>query len=164
MQTSNLHLKDSYEAQALSIASAMKEMPGALLPILHEIQHQIGFVPPEAIPVIADVLNLSRAEVHGVVSYYHHFKTKAPGQHVIQICRAEACQSMRGDALASYAEKKLGCGFHEATADGRFSLEAVYCLGLCAQSPAIMVDNQLHAKVTPQKLDALLTACLGVAA
>jgi formate dehydrogenase subunit gamma len=164
MQTSNFYPKDSHEARALSIAMSMKDMPGALLPILHEIQHSLGFVPPETVPVIADVLNLSRAEVHGVVSYYHHFRSTAPGRHVVQICRAEACQSMNGDALASYAEKRLGCSYHETTADGQFSLEAVYCLGLCAQSPAIMIGDQLHAKVTPQKLDALLTACAGVAA
>lgn len=164
MQTSNLSDPASYEAEALAIASSMKHLPGALLPILHEIQHRLGFVPPKAIQIIADELNLSRAEVHGVVTYYHHFNQKAPGRHVVQICKAESCQSMNGDALASYAEKKLGCGFHETTADGEYSLEAVYCLGLCAQSPAIMIDNQLHAKVTPKKFDALLAVCSGAQA
>ena len=157
------HKKNDYAVRASSIAASMKHMPGALLPILHEVQHQLGFIPADAVPSIADALNLSRAEVHGVISYYHHFRDKPAGKHVVQICKAESCQAMGSEDLAAHAEHSLGCKFHETTVDKAFSLEPVYCLGLCAQSPAIMIDDQLHAKVTPQKLDALLAACSGVA-
>ena len=131
------------------------------MPILHAIQEKFGYVPPDTVRIIADELNLSRAEVHGVISYYHHFRDSAPGKNVIQVCMAESCQSMGANALAAHIEKTVGCEMHETTADGRLTLEPVYCLGLCAQSPAIMINEQLHAKLTPQKFDALLAACLG---
>ena len=144
-----------------TIASSMKTLPGALMPILHEIQNRFGFIPPNSVPIIADVLNLSRAEVHGVISYYHHFKDHPSGKHSIQICRAESCQAMGADELAKHAEESLGCQFHETSADGNFSLDPVYCLGLCAQSPSMMIDDQLHAKMTPQKFDALISSLEG---
>lgn len=130
--------------------------PGALLPILHDVQHQLGHVPQAALPVIAEALNLSRAEVHGVVTYYHHFRTEPAGQCVVQVCRAEACQSMGADALMAHAEQHLGCGAHGTSPDGRFTLEPVYCLGLCASSPSMMIGDKLHARVTPEKFDALI--------
>jgi len=131
--------------------------PGALLPILHEVQDALGHIPREVLPQIADGLNLSRAEVHGVVTYYHHFRAEAPGRHVIQVCRAEACQAMGADALMAHAEQVLGCptrGGHGSTgADGRYTLNPVYCLGLCASSPAVVVDDKLHARMMPAKFD-----------
>lgn len=150
-----------HQAEAYAIASSMKGMEGALLPILHAIQEKFGFIPSETVRIIADELNLSRAEVHGVISYYHHFRDTAPGKNVIQVCMAESCQSMGAQALASHIEKKVGCGMHQTTSNGQVTLEPVYCLGLCAQSPAIMINEQLHAKMTPQKFDALLAVCLG---
>jgi len=124
---------------------------GALLPILHEIQHAFGYVPDEVVPLIAKQLNLSRAEVHGVITYYHHFRRTPPGKHVVRICCAEACQSVGGETLAEYAKEKLQ--------DSNTTLEPVYCLGLCAIGPAMQIDEtKLHAKVTPEKFDALIDA------
>ena len=136
-------------------------MPGALLPILHAVQDKVGFVPSEAVPLIASGLNLSRAEVHGVISYYHYFRQHPVGRHVVQICRAEACQARGCDALVAHAQATLGCGFHETTADGQFTLEPVYCLGQCACGPNIMLDDRLHARVSHDKLDRLLQAKRG---
>jgi formate dehydrogenase subunit gamma len=132
--------------------------PGPLLLVLHAVQDEFGYVPEEAVPLIADGLNLSRAEVHGVLSFYHYFRRTPPGRHVVQICRAESCQAMNGDALAVHAQQRLGIGFHETTADGRFSLEPVYCLGNCACSPAVMIDEELHGRVSNERFDALIAA------
>lgn len=133
---------------------------GALLPVLHAVQDALGHVPADAVPAIALALNLSRAEVHGVVTYYHHFRSQAPGRHVVQVCRAEACKSCGGDALMQQAEQLLGCASHGTSADGAVTLEPVYCLGLCASSPAIQIDDRLHARVTPQRLQRLLAQLL----
>ena len=130
--------------------------PGALLPVLHAIQDELGFVPDEAIPVIGKALNLSRAEVHGVVSFYHFFRTSAPGKQTLYICRAEACQSMGARELETHVKEKLKIGYHETTPDGRFSLEPVYCLGNCACSPAVMIDETVHGRVTADRIDELL--------
>jgi len=142
--------------------------PGALLPILHEVQDALGHIPREVVPQIAEGLNLSRAEVHGVVTYYHHFRAEAPGRHVVQVCRAEACQAMGSDALMAHAEHALGCPTHgghgghgSTSADGRYTLNPVYCLGLCASSPAVVVNDKLHARMTPAKFDKIVNA-LGV--
>lgn len=136
--------------------------PGALLPILHDVQDALGHIPREVVPQIADGLNLSRAEVHGVVTYYHHFRAEAPGRHAVQVCRAEACQAMGADVLMAHAERTLGChtqGGHGSTsADGRYTLNPVFCLGLCASSPAVVVDGQLHARMTPAKFDKIVNA------
>jgi formate dehydrogenase subunit gamma len=132
--------------------------PGPLLEILHGVQEALGYVPGEAVPLIADGLNLSIAEVHGVVSFYHHFRTRPAGQHLVQICRAEACQSMKGAALAAYAKRRLAVEFSETTSDGRFSLEPIYCFGNCACAPAVMIDGELHGRVTPERFDALVAA------
>jgi formate dehydrogenase subunit gamma len=133
-----------------------KARPGALLPILHSIQDAIGYVPTDAIPRIATALNLSRAEVHGVMTFYHHFRSTPPGRHVVQLCRAEACQSMGSAALAEAIKAQLGIDFHQTSADGTVSLEAVYCLGNCACSPAVMIDGQLHGRVTAERFQQLL--------
>ena len=138
------------------IAADLKGRPGPLLEVLHAIQAQLGYVPPAAVPLVAAELNLSRAEVHGVVSFYHFFRSTPPGAHTVSVCRAESCQAVGGDALATHARQRLGVDFHETTPDGRFSLEPVYCLGNCACSPAVMVDGRLHGRMTPERFDALL--------
>jgi len=139
-----------------AIVAARQDMPGALLPILHEIQDTQGHIPEAAVPVIARALNLSRAEVHGVITFYHHFRQQPAGRHVIQVCRAEACQAVGAEALAEHATRALGCGFHETTADGAVTLEPVYCLGQCACGPAVMVGERLHGYVDAQRFDALV--------
>ena len=138
------------------IVADLKERPGPLLEVLHAIQAALGYVPAGAVPVVAEGLNLSRAEVHGVVSFYHYFRRTRPGAHLVSVCQAESCQSMGADALAAHAQRRLGIDFHQTTADGRFSLEPIYCLGNCACSPAVMIDGRLHGRVTPERFDALI--------
>jgi formate dehydrogenase subunit gamma len=129
-----------------------RDQPGALLPLLHAVQEALGHVPPDAVPAIAEALNLSRAEVHGVITYYHFFRSAPAGKHVVQVCRAEACQACGADALLAQAERILGCKAHETRADGAVTLEPVYCLGLCASSPAVQVNDKLLARMTPERL------------
>jgi len=138
------------------IVARMRSRPGPLLEVLHGIQEELGFIPGAAAAVLAEELNLSRAEVHGVITFYHHFRHTPPGRHTVQICRAESCQSMGAEGLAEHAIRRLGVGFHETTADGAFSLHPVYCLGNCACSPAVMIDGDLYGRVTPARLDELL--------
>jgi formate dehydrogenase subunit gamma len=134
-----------------NIIERLRARPGALLPILHGIQEALGFIPSEAVPQIAQALNLSRAEVHGVISYYAHFRLAPPGRHVVRVCCAEACQAVGGEALAEHARARL--------AGGGITLEPVYCLGLCACGPSLQVDETtLHGRVTPEKFDALIAA------
>ena len=146
-------------AQALS---RWADQPGPLLPILHEIQETLGYIPGEVVPQIARGLNLSRAEVHGVITYYHHFRAEAPARHVLQVCRAESCRALGGEALYRQALQRGGCDGHDAaghgcrSADGQLQVGPVYCLGLCAASPAVSLDGQLHARMTPARLDALV--------
>lgn len=140
----------------LRIVADLKGRPGPLLEVLHAIQAALGYVPPGAVPLVAEGLNLSRAEVHGVVTFYHYFRGAAPGKHTVSVCRAEACQAMGSEALAEHARRRLGVDFHETTADGRFSLEPVYCLGNCACSPAAMIDGRLFGRVTPERFDGLI--------
>jgi len=131
-------------------------MPGPLLPILHALQQEFGYIDREAEPLIADILNVTRAEVHGVVTFYHDFRHAPPARHVLKLCRAEACQSTGGDKLAAHAEAKIGVALGEATADGRVSLEPVYCLGLCAVAPSAMLDGRVIGRMDEAKLDVLL--------
>ncbi len=138
------------------ILTEFKDRPGPLLEVLHAIQEALGHVPAEAVALVAGELNLSRAEVHGVITFYHHFRSSPPGKHVVQVCRAESCQALGGEALAEHARARLGVDFHQRTPDGKFSLDPVYCLGNCACSPAVMVDGKLHGRVTPERFDALL--------
>lgn len=147
-------------AAAARIATAHLHEPGCLLPILHAVQDELGCIPPETVQTIAEILNLSRAEVHGVITFYPHFRSEPAARHVVQLCRAEACQAMGADALAGHARARLGCDFHEHSADGAVTLEPVYCLGLCAQSPAMLIDGRPHARVTPQRFDRLLGRAL----
>jgi formate dehydrogenase subunit gamma len=130
--------------------------PGPLLEILHAVQDTLGHVPPGAVPLIATALNRSRAEVHGVVSFYHHFRGTPPGTMVVKLCRAEACQSMNARALEEHATRVLGVPCGATTPDGRVTLEAVYCLGNCACAPSMMVDGELHGRVTPERFDELV--------
>lgn len=150
-------------AEIAALIQLHRTVPGGLLPLLHAIQDRLGFIPPQAVGDIAKGLNLSRAEVHGVISYYHHFRSEAPGKHVVQVCSAEACQACGADELMALAEKTLGCPSHHTRSDGVVTLQPVYCLGLCASSPAIQVDDQLHARVSVDKLQKLLSQW-GVAA
>lgn len=135
------------------VVEQLKAQPGALLPILHGIQEALGYIPAGSVSQIAGALNLSRAEVHGVVSFYHYFRTTPPGRHTVHVCRAESCQAMGANRLVEHAKSKLGIDFHQTTADGQFSLEPVYCLGNCALSPAIMVDGEVHGRVTPERFE-----------
>lgn len=144
------------EERTRLIIAEHASLEGPLLPILHAIQEEFGCVPEAAVPVIADALNLSRAEVHGVVTFYHDFRRGIPGRHVLKICRAEACQAAGADALAARAEGRLGVKMGDTTADGRVTLEPVYCLGLCSVSPSAMLDGKIHARLDATKLDALI--------
>ena len=144
-------------ATVTRVINLHKQRPGPLLEILHGVQGAADCIPSEAVPWIADALNLSRAEVHGVVSFYHHFRAEACGRHTIRMCRAEACQSMGSRALEVHACQKLGIDFHGTSPNGAFTLEPVYCLGNCALSPAVMIGDELYGRVTPQRLDELIT-------
>jgi formate dehydrogenase subunit gamma len=131
---------------------------GSLLPILHAVQHALGYIPAAAVPILAEALQRSRAEIHGVIQFYAHFRDQPAGPVVLEVCRAESCQAMGGERLADHAKQRLGCDFHSTTANGQVTLEPVYCLGLCAQSPAVMINGEPHARMTPAKLDQLLGA------
>ena len=144
------------DALVSRIAGRHVARPGGLLPALHAIQDELGHIPPEAVPTVAEVFNVSRAEVHGVISFYHLFRTTPPGRRTLYLCRAEACQAMGARALEKHTKQRLGIGFHETTADRRISLEPIYCLGNCACSPAVMIDDFVYGRVTPERLDALL--------
>lgn len=149
---------DSKAQETVSaVVSQLKDKPGALLPILHGIQDALGYIPPAAVPLIADGLNLSRADVHGVISFYHYFRDTKPGRHTIHLCRAEACQSMNQKATEAHAKQTLGVDYHGTTANGAFTFEPVYCLGNCACSPAMMVDGELYGRVTPQCFDDIVS-------
>jgi formate dehydrogenase subunit gamma len=143
-------------ARVTEILTAHQGMEGPLLPVLHAIQEEYGYVPQASLPVIAKSLNLSRAEVHGVMSFYHDFRENPAGKHVLKLCRAEACQSVGADRVAAHAQKTLGIEWHETTKDGAVTLEPVFCLGLCACGPAAMVDGRVVGRVDEARFDALL--------
>ena len=146
------------EAEITRIVQSLKDMPGCLLPILRSVQETLGYIPLKAVPIIADGLNLTRAEVHGVISFYHDFRSKPAGRHIVKICQAESCQAMGSAGLTAYAKECLGVEFHDTTQDEAFSLEPVYCLGNCACSPAIMVDEEIYGRVTNQRFSEILDA------
>jgi formate dehydrogenase subunit gamma len=151
------NLLETWSAERTAqIIAEHRDLEGPLLPILHAIQEAFGCVPEQAVPVVAEALNLSRAEVHGVVTFYHDFRQQPAGRHVLKLCRAEACQAAGGDALAARAEARLGVRFGDTTRDGRVTLEPVYCLGLCSVSPSAMIDGRIVARIDDKKLDALL--------
>lgn len=138
------------------ILNRHRGMEGALLPILHAIQEEFGHVPQEALPIIAQDLSLSRAEVHGVMSFYHDFREKPAGTHVLKLCRAELCKSVGADRVADHARRELGADWHGTTADGKVTLEPVFCLGLCACGPAAIVDGKLVGRVDEAKLTQII--------
>lgn len=141
------------ESQAAEILSRHEGQPGALLPILHDVQAAFGHVPAEAVPFVAQALNLSRAEVHGVVSFYHDFRHEPAGRHVLKLCRAEACQSMNGVTFAEQVLKRFGLDWGGTTPDRRLTVEATYCLGLCAAAPSAMLDGEPMARLDAQSID-----------
>jgi formate dehydrogenase subunit gamma len=147
----------------LQACERLKALPGGLLPILHAVQQALGYVPKEAVPLIASALNLSLAEVHGVVTFYHYFRQHPPGRHVLHLCRAEACQAVGAAALEAHAKSSLGIELHGTTADGAVTLEPVYCLGNCALGPSLMLDERLHGRVTSERFDILIAQARGAA-
>ena len=149
-------IDEAIRTAVLDVTAMLKNQPGALLPVLHGVQASLGYVPEEAIALIAREMNLSRADVHGVVSFYHFFRSHPAGKRVIYLCRAESCQAMGAAKLEQHVKHRLGVDFHQTTADGAWTLEPVYCLGNCACSPAMMVDDQLKGRVTPESFDAWL--------
>jgi formate dehydrogenase subunit gamma len=155
--TSDSASRSPTDAVAQAIAEN-RHLPGALLPILHAIQDRLGFIPPDAAHRVADDLNLSHADVQGVISFYHDFRATPPGRHVLKMCRAEACQSMGAHALEARLKSRLGIDFGQTTPDGAITLEPVYCLGNCALSPAFMIDGQLKGRVNSERLDGLLAS------
>jgi formate dehydrogenase subunit gamma len=142
--------------RASEIIARYRHLEGAGLPILHALQENFGCVPEEAVPLVAEALNLSRAEIHGTVTFYHDFRKEPPGRRVLKLCRAESCQAAGGDALAARAEQKLGVSMGETTLDRRVTLEPVYCLGLCHSSPAAMLDRHVFGMLDEAKLDQLV--------
>jgi formate dehydrogenase subunit gamma len=149
MQTASTDIAN----RAIEIIDQLKGVEGPLLPILHGLQEEFGHVPRETLPIVASALNLSRAEVHGVFTFYHDFREHPAGRHVLKICRAEACQSMGGERLAARVMELLGLDWHETTADGAVTLEPVYCLGLCACAPAAMLDGEVIGRLDDEKLE-----------
>jgi formate dehydrogenase subunit gamma len=144
------------ETRASAIISAHTGREGPMLPILHDLQHAFGYVPDEAIPLIASALNETGTEVYGVVTFYHDFRRSLPGRHVLKLCQAEACQACGSNELAAQAQTALGIGFGETTPDGRVTLEPIYCLGLCSLSPSAMLDGEIVARVDAARLNELL--------
>ncbi len=139
-----------------TIIAELKNKPGALLPILHGVQNALGYIPADSVPAIASALNLSRAEVHGVISFYHYFRDTPAGKHTIHLCRAESCQSMGAKQLEAHVKTSLGIDYHETTADGQFSLEPVYCLGNCACSPAMQIGEEIYGRVSAESFDDII--------
>lgn len=159
MQSSSSAAEPATPEQLAAIDAAISRLAslrGACLQMLHAIQEELGFVPHEAIQRIADALNLSRADVHGVLTYYHDFRTAKPGRHVLKVCRAESCQSMGCEKLEDHLLEQHGVAMGETCADGSVTVEPVYCLGNCALSPAVMIDDKVHGRVSVERLDALL--------
>lgn len=160
MMKSSSHVDpaDTSQEAIAELIEPLAEIPGALLPILHALQDTYGYLPRTSIPVIAQRLKVTKAEVHGVISFYHHFRTEAPGREVIQLCRAEACQAVGGRALEAHAQRTLKLDYHQTNLSGEFTLEPVYCLGNCACGPAIRIGDRIHGRVTPERFDALIDA------
>jgi formate dehydrogenase subunit gamma len=141
-----------------AIVARVGDQPDALMPLLHAVQDRLGYIPVDAVPEIARALNLSLAEVHGVISFYHDFRTEPAGRSIIRVCRAESCQAMGAVELAAHIQKRLGIEFGQTSADGEYTLEPVYCLGNCACSPAIVVGADIHGRVTPERFDEIFSA------
>lgn len=153
---SDLPITQEVSATIDALIAKHQHQPGALLPLLHAIQDTIGFVPQDAYLPISKALSLSVAEVHGVVTFYHHFRSHKPGRHIMQICRAESCQAMGSEALEAHAKECLGIDYHQTTADEAITLEPIYCLGNCALSPSVMVDDEVYGRVSAADLETLI--------
>ena len=151
-------LTPTQRAAVDAVLARLRDVPGALLPILHAVQEALGYVPPSSVPVIANSLNISRADVHGVISFYHDFRTAPAGRHTLCLCRAEACQAVGARALERHVCERLQVNQHETTDDGAITLQPVYCLGNCASGPSVLFDGKLHGRMTPQRIDRLLDA------
>ncbi|MEO9339301.1 formate dehydrogenase subunit gamma [Mesorhizobium sp. SB112] len=141
------------ESRTYEVIDELKGLEGPLLPILHGLQEEFGYVPGEALPIVAEALNISRAEAHGVMTFYHDYRSEPAGRHVLKVCQAEACQSMGSDRIASRIQQLLGIGFHETAKDNSVTLEPVYCLGLCACAPAAMLDGEVIGRLDDEKLE-----------
>lgn len=146
------------EARTAAVIAELRGLEGPLLPILHGIQDEFGYVPRESLPVIAEALNISNAEVHGVATFYHDYRVQPAGRHVLKLCQAEACQSMGSDAIAAQVKQRLGIGFHETARDGSVTLEPVYCLGLCACAPSAMLDGEVMGRLDADAIDEIVQA------
>lgn len=144
------------QAEARRIMAALQGLDGALMPILHALQERFGYVDDAAVPDLAELLNLSRAEIHGVITFYHDFRREPPARHALHLCRAEACQAVGARALEAHVKGKLGIDYHSQTPDGRWSLGGIYCLGNCACGPSALIDGDVHGRLTPERLDALM--------
>ena len=144
------------EERASALIGDLQHLPGALLPILHALQDEFGYIDKAAIEPVAEALNLSHAEVHGVITFYHDFRRTPPGRHILRMCRAEACQSMHSEEMIRHVEDRLGTKMGETSVDGSFTLEPVYCLGNCALSPAVMLDGKLYGRVSSEIADLLI--------
>ena len=140
-------------SRAIGIIDQLRGKEGPLLPILHELQGEFGYVPPETLPLIAQALNISRAEVHGVFTFYHDYRDHPSGRHVLKLCRAEACQSVNGERLARQFLDRFGVEWGGTTPDGRLTIEATYCLGLCASGPSAMLDGEVIGRLTKDSID-----------
>jgi len=163
MTTLRSNLTTADRKQASQIIARLKDKPGALLPILHDIQEELGFVPSDVVPLIAEALGQTRAEIHGVISFYHEFRTQPPGRHTVQLCRAEACQALGSRTLEQHAKQRLGVDYHQTTLDGEVTLEPVYCLGNCACGPTVRVGNRIIGRVDQQRFDQLIDELATVA-
>ncbi|HVZ02385.1 MAG TPA: formate dehydrogenase subunit gamma [Dongiaceae bacterium] len=143
-------------AEARRIIESLRGLDGALIPMLHALQDRFGYVDDQAVPDLADVLNVSRAEVHGVLTFYHDFRRTPPARHALHLCRAEACQAVGARAIEAHVKQKLGIDYHHETPDGRWSLGAIYCLGNCACGPSALIDGETYGRLTAEKLDQLM--------
>lgn len=151
---------DPIKQRTLDLATELAAIPGALLPVLHAVQDEFGYIPHASVAVIAEVLNLSRADVHGVITFYHHFRQQTPTRHQLHICRAEACQSMGAEQLIAQTKTMLNIDIGESCSDGSLSLDAIYCLGNCAAAPAIMIDENVYGRVDIERLKQLINPLL----
>lgn len=152
VQFAGTEAPDNVVGRTSSVVNELRGLEGPLLPILHGIQAEFGYVPRESLPVIAEALNLSRAEVYGVVTFYHDYRSKPAGRHVLKLCQAEACQSMGSDRVAAQVKQALGIDFHETSKDGAVTLEPIYCLGLCACAPSAMLDGEVIGRLDADKI------------
>lgn len=160
MPTSDTHTDRSETTRRLirTVVETLRDKRGALLPILHAVQQELGHIPEETVPIVADALNLTRAEVHGVITFYADFRTRKMGRRVVRICQAESCQALGSAEVTAAAKLHLGIDFEETTEDEAFTLRKAFCLGNCARAPSMMIDTEVHGRVTPQSVKVIIDA------